>query len=239
MGIKSRGLLRGTTDPAFAAEVGTWYWNETSKTPFVNVDGTATGWYAQRCDSGSSIEETYLIPETRQDRGINDNTTTAATTFYGAYFYVYTRVKFNRINLYVSSSSGSPTMALGIYQNPGGGASNSVPRVVNVTSQAASSGNLAITVSETLLDEGHIWLLWGRDSASDSFAMYGSWNTDIPLHTENIPSGVGAFPTNFSTSLACSSGPPATLDPRQTGDGGDTTAVTSARTALCMSFSKV
>jgi hypothetical protein len=216
-----RTILKGTSDPAFAAAEGTRYLNTTSGVVFFNADGSASGWYALRTASGLDLEDQYAIlrPYYIDDA---DTGRSAQTNLEGAVYHLLRRMTVNRVYFQINSQSGSPTMAFGLYQTKGGKISTAIDRRINVTSQAVSStGILAVTVSEVTLDKGPLFTLAGRDSVSDSFT-FATWATTArDLETDNIPTGINAYPTIYRTSIAATTGPPATFDPRETGDGGD------------------
>jgi hypothetical protein len=225
--VSDRNILEGSAVPAFATNPGTYYFCTSNNTMFFNAVGGAGDWEVILPESGPYREEAYLIPRSQcSDDG--ELGRTAQTNFDGASAILERRVLLNRLTIRTAAYSATPTLSIGIYQNPGGVCGTSIPRVINVTTAAVAGGNQAITttISETELDEGLIFILIGRDSVGGNFSFRGLTMDSFAVFNSVVPTGVNAYPTSFTTTLACSAGPPATLDPRQVADGGDATAVT-------------
>ena len=140
------------------------------------------------------------------------------TSLEGGVYLLTQRVRFNRLMFRIASSTGSPTIALGIYQGEGGGA-GIAKRVASAVGVAISGQNnyTAVFTDIDVLEQGFLYLLHGRDSGSGSYQIQTYGIQAYNLLNQNMPSGWR--PVSFTTALAASDGLPATFDPRESGVG--------------------
>lgn len=151
----------------------------------------------------------YLIPEGRVGAG---SQRIAQTTFDGASFFLEKPVTFNRIIFRITAKSGSPTVAILIYQSTGGGSGTANRKATCTTVAIGAAGNFAATPIEgtVSLEPGWCFALFGRDSVGGSATFQTYTVQIINLLTGNVDSAT--HPTSFITTIAANT-TPAIFDP--------------------------
>lgn len=189
-------------------------------------------------------EEVYITPEPLI-RSNGDQTRSAPTTYEGGVYELAKDMTFNRVCIRNTGAAGNPAGVLAIYQNQQSGQEGTYNGDTALSlvatcewSPGGVASNYIITpneitgpVTELNLYNGLFWAIYGIDGAivGSSLTMRTQAVNSQDLRNANIPSvGGNAYPVTFTTGLVVTAGSaPATLDPRQSGDGGDTVASTN------------
>lgn len=185
----------------------------------VRFDAGLVANFLEELSGPTEILELLPIPE---GRVAGNSTRVAQTTFEGCSYILRRRVTFNRILMRVTARAGAPTGRFLIYQGATGGAGiASLIATVAAFVIPAGGTNFEVTPAEGTVtaEAGLIYMLWGRDSAADSFTMRTYVVQALDLLTANVDAAY--HPTTFQTVIAANT-TPATFNPTEGGDANAT-----------------